>query len=152
MSNTKMIEKIKKFVEMPHSIQFKREADGFVAFIPDLVGCISQGDSLEEAYVMVMDAKAAWIESALKEGESIPEPSEDKKFSGRFLLRIPPALHADLSKMASLQGVSLNYYLTYLLTKENQKVEVHFHDTKNFSIEKIEVNNKSISPQEIKRY
>ena len=124
---------------MPHSIDIKPQADGFVVSIPDLPGCISQGDTLKEAYEMINDAKAVWIESALKEGESIPLPSEDKKYSGKILLRIPPELHTDLAKRANLQGVSLNHYLTYLLSREHQKMEVHFHHTTKFEIAKVEL-------------
>jgi predicted RNase H-like HicB family nuclease len=72
-------EEIKKYVDMPHSIQIKQEEGGFFVSIPDLSGCMSQGDTLNEAYSMIMDAKATWIEGALNNGETIPEPTEDKK-------------------------------------------------------------------------
>jgi predicted RNase H-like HicB family nuclease len=70
---------VEKYVGMPHAIQVKEDSGGFVVTIPDLPGCISQGDSVEEAYEMIMDAKRGWIEVALDEGHPIPEPSEEKK-------------------------------------------------------------------------
>ena len=135
---------IQKYVDMPHAINVRKDDEGFVVMIPDLSGCISQGDTLEEAYSMILDAKRAWIESAIQEGEKIPEPSDEKKYGGKILLRIPPQLHEDLATMAQNQDISLNQYLIYLLTKENQKVEFHYHQTNQISVDKVEVYNENV--------
>ena len=143
-----------KYMKMPHSIQFKSDEGGFVVSIPDLPGCISQADTLEEAYKMIIDAKEAWITSALMEGEVIPEPSEDKAYSGRILLRIPPELHADLVKKADLQGISLNNYLTYLITRENERksIEFHTHHVRNYQIGKLEVKTEKVEKDRLAIY
>lgn len=146
-------EDLEKYLNMPHRVEIKKsEAGGFFISIPDLPGCYSQGDTIEEAYAMILDAKIAWIEDALEDGEIIPEPSDEKKHSGRILLRIPPDLHSELAQKANLQGVSLNHYLTYLLTKENAKqaikIEPHYHRTN--VIGKIDV--KMTLPSEKEEY
>lgn len=41
-------------------------------------------------------------------GEEIPEPIATKKFSGRFMVRIPPELHKELALQALEAGISLN--------------------------------------------
>jgi len=41
-------------------------------------------------------------------GESIPEPLAVKKYSGRFMVRVPPDLHRKLALEAAESGVSLN--------------------------------------------
>ena len=41
-------------------------------------------------------------------GEPVPEPLADRRYSGEFRLRIPPALHRELALEAAEQGVSLN--------------------------------------------
>ena len=56
---------------------------GFVVEIPDLPGCISQGETVEEAYKMIQDVKLCWIETALEVGVEVPEPREIIK--GSFL-------------------------------------------------------------------
>lgn len=43
-----------------------------------------------------------------KNGEPIPEPLAAKKFSGRFMIRIPPELHRQLALEAAESGISLN--------------------------------------------
>lgn len=41
-------------------------------------------------------------------GEPVPVPLSDRTFSGKFNVRIPPALHGDLAARAAEEGVSLN--------------------------------------------
>jgi predicted RNase H-like HicB family nuclease len=43
--------------------------------VPDLPGCFSAGDSLEEALVKAEEAIAAWIDAALDAGQDIPPPT-----------------------------------------------------------------------------
>lgn len=50
------------------------EDDGFVATIPALRGCISQGDSQDEALTHLKDALKGWIEVAQRHGLQIPLP------------------------------------------------------------------------------
>ncbi len=48
---------------------------GFVATVPDLPGCMSDGETPEEALLNVQDAIAAWIEAAQDMGHKMPKPS-----------------------------------------------------------------------------
>ena len=41
-------------------------------------------------------------------GEVIPEPIADRRFSGKFNLRVPESLHRELALAAAEEGVSLN--------------------------------------------
>lgn len=51
------------------------DGGGFAAFVPDLPGCMSDGDTPEEALTNVRDAIAAWIEAAVENGRLVPKPS-----------------------------------------------------------------------------
>lgn len=51
------------------------DGGGFLATVPDLPGCISDGETPEEAVIAVQDAILAWLESAAEMGRPIPEPS-----------------------------------------------------------------------------
>jgi predicted RNase H-like HicB family nuclease len=51
------------------------EGGGFVAAVPDLPGCMSDGETPEEALANVRDAIAAWIDEARALGREIPPPS-----------------------------------------------------------------------------
>jgi hypothetical protein len=48
--------------------------------------------------------------------EPAPEKSGDKAHSGRLLLRMPRALHADLAGLAEKRGISLNQLIVGLLS------------------------------------
>ncbi|PSR21881.1 MAG: toxin-antitoxin system HicB family antitoxin, partial [Sulfobacillus thermosulfidooxidans] len=48
---------------------------GYVATIPDLPGCITQGETLDETWQNIQDAQAAWIQTALDQSIAIPMPS-----------------------------------------------------------------------------
>ena len=51
------------------------DGGGFVATVPDLPGCMSDGESPEEALFNVRDAIRSWIEQAQSLGRGIPAPS-----------------------------------------------------------------------------
>jgi predicted RNase H-like HicB family nuclease len=50
------------------------EGGGFVAIVPDLPGCMSDGETAEEAVRNVRDAIIAWIEEAQAIGRPVPQP------------------------------------------------------------------------------
>lgn len=85
--------------------------------LPELPGCLTQGETLEEAYAMAEDAKKAWILDALEQGEKIPVPEAEDNYSGRFNIRIPKSLHKKLAENAAREKVSLNQYVLYQLAR-----------------------------------
>ncbi|MER9233904.1 type II toxin-antitoxin system HicB family antitoxin [Mesorhizobium sp. M0622] len=52
------------------------DGGGFSASVPDLPGCITDGETPEEAIANVQDAISSWIEAAHELGRSIPRPSQ----------------------------------------------------------------------------
>lgn len=51
------------------------DGGGFVAIVPDLPGCMSDGATAQEAVANVQDAILAWIEAAQDLGHKVPAPS-----------------------------------------------------------------------------
>ena len=51
------------------------DGGGFVAVVPDLPGCMSDGETPEEALKNVRDAITAWTEEARALGRPVPPPS-----------------------------------------------------------------------------
>jgi predicted RNase H-like HicB family nuclease len=51
------------------------DGGGFLATVPDLPGCMRDGETPEEAIAHVWDAIAAWIEAARDLGRPVPPPS-----------------------------------------------------------------------------
>ena len=51
--------------------------EGYVVEFPDLSGCITQGESFEEALEMAADAASGWIFTSIEDGEDLPKPSSN---------------------------------------------------------------------------
>lgn len=86
------------------------ESGTFAAMIPEFPGCITQGDSPDEAYARLHEAALAWIEAAQDLGQSIPVPREENFYGGKFALRMPASLHKDAAEAAERDGTSLNQF------------------------------------------
>lgn len=59
----------------------KDDGGGFAATVPDLPGCMSDGETPEEAIINVQDAIEAWLEAAHDTGRAIPPPSRPRAFA-----------------------------------------------------------------------
>ncbi|MDR0898063.1 MAG: type II toxin-antitoxin system HicB family antitoxin [Oscillospiraceae bacterium] len=90
---------------------------GYVASYPELKGCITCAETPEAAVSRAMDAKREWLAAALEEGYPIPEPTNIADYSGQFKLRIPRSLHKQLAEHARREGISMNQYCLYLLSR-----------------------------------
>lgn len=56
------------------NIFYSDEDEGYIADIPDLKYCSAFGETVEEAVHEVLQAKAAWLETAKAEGKPVPLP------------------------------------------------------------------------------
>ena len=115
---------IEYYMSLPYRLEIIPDTveGGYAARYPDLPGCITCADSIEDVFSNAEDAKRAWLEAALEDGIEIVEPSEDidlSAYSGQFKLRIPKSLHRSLSIHAKEEGISMNQYCLYLLSKND---------------------------------
>lgn len=112
-------QEIKNYLELPYSFTVAKDTDEdeeeyFYALVNELPGCVSDGKTPEEALKNIKDAMYDWIETALINGERIPEPN---KCSGKFSVRIPPSLHQDLINKSNREGVSINQLVTSAISR-----------------------------------
>lgn len=92
---------------------------GYVARYPDLPGCVSVGNTIETVTENAMDAKKEWLAAAMENGADIAEPVTVEGYSGQFKLRLPKSLHKKLAEHSKEEGVSMNQYCVYLLSKND---------------------------------
>ena len=115
------IKDIEYYMSLPYRIEIYPEPDksGYTAEVPDLPGCLTCADTLDELGEMIEDAKRGWFEVALERGLSIPEPPpvHDEAYSGKFLVRMPRSLHRRLAKRARQEGTSLNQFVNVTLAE-----------------------------------
>ena len=112
---------LNEYMEMSYRMEIveDKEEGGFVVSYPDLPGCITCGETIESAVANAQDAKRAWMEAALEEGIQIQEPDSLEDYSGQFKLRIPRSLHRLLAEHSKREGISMNQYCVYLLSRND---------------------------------
>jgi len=95
------------------------EGGGYLIEFPDLPGCMSDGETIEEAIANGQDAKRCWIDAMREAGRRIPPPSAEPGagYSGKWQLRAPKSLHRRLAERAKREGVSLNTLAVTLLAE-----------------------------------
>lgn len=112
---------INDYMSMNYRMEIVEDKDegGFVVSFPELPGCITCGNTIESAVANAINAKKAWLETAIEEGIQIQEPDDLEEYSGQFKLRIPRSLHRSLSEHSKREGISMNQYCVYLLSKND---------------------------------
>ena len=85
------------------------EGGGWLASFPDLPGCLSDGESPEEALRNAAEAECAWLAAH----EHWGRPRAEKP--ARLVARLPRSIHRDLQARASAEGVSVNTMMVALL-------------------------------------
>ena len=115
------MKKVEDYMNLPYNyiVQHIVDESGpyFYARVLELDGCQSTGETFEEAYENIKEAMKEWIETKLDGGFEVPLPVGYDHFSGKFVVRIPKSLHYKLSVEAEQEGVSLNQYALYKLSK-----------------------------------
>lgn len=111
-------EKLQYYMSLNYPSQITKidEADGggFLIEVPMLKGCMSDGETVEEAYNNLEEAKKEWFTYMLENNLAIPEPA-DTVYSGRFMVRIPKTLHKIITEQSKREGLSLNQYVSNVL-------------------------------------
>ena len=112
---------IEYYTNLPYKLEIVPDPDegGYVARYPELPGCITAGETLEAVTKSAEDAKKEWLTAALEDGIEIAEPSAADNYSGQFKLRIPKSLHRALAEHSREEGVSMNQYCVYLLSRND---------------------------------
>ena len=109
------------YAALDYPVELSRRDEGhdsyWVCEIPDLPGCVADGETPDEAIESLSEAKRLWIEARLEHGHSVPEPTTTRGYSGRLLLRMPRSLHRRLAAQSRREGTSLNMYLVSLLSE-----------------------------------
>lgn len=118
-----MEKSLEHYMSLPYVIEItpikSSLGGGFSAAIPQLgrFALVGDGETIEKALANLENAKRERFKEYLENGLSIPEPAEEKEsFSGRFVVRVPKSLHAQLVENAKENGVSLNHLVSYLLS------------------------------------
>ncbi len=117
---------LEEYMKLPYKLEIipDTEESGFVASYPELPGCITCGETIESVAANAEDAKREWLKSAIAQNIQINEPENLDSYSGQFKLRLPKSLHKTLAEDSKKEGVSMNQYCVYLLSKNSAENSV----------------------------
>ncbi|MGE7115110.1 type II toxin-antitoxin system HicB family antitoxin [Lysinibacillus sp. NPDC047702] len=104
------------YLSLPYTFQVRKTKNGYWANVKELDGCHTPASTIEEAYKDLEKVLQMTIETKLEYGDPISEPV-DHEYSGKFNVRVPKTLHKQLAQEAEEEGVSLNQYVVYKLSK-----------------------------------
>jgi predicted HicB family RNase H-like nuclease len=99
-------------------VEWSDEDHCFVGRCPEVFSGAVHGSDEVRVYAELCETVEEWIELLHTDGVPLPEPlSRQKDFSGKFVLRVEPALHRRLAAKAFASGESLNSFCMKALVK-----------------------------------
>jgi antitoxin HicB len=111
---------VEYYMSLPYTMTVKHRPEQggyYVAGYIELPDLAMTGDNPEEAVKELLAEKAEWFETCISLGVKIPLPVEPAKYSGKIVLRMPPSMHEALTRIAELEGISLNQYMLTALAR-----------------------------------
>jgi predicted HicB family RNase H-like nuclease len=106
---------------MPYRMEVYWDQDYWAAEFPELPGLVAGHETWEGLGATIEEAKRSWFESMIEDGKPIPEPQPiedlEEHFSGKFVVRVPKRIHAELAHTAEKEGVSLNTFVVAALSR-----------------------------------
>jgi len=61
-------------MKLTYAVVFEQTPNNYAAYVPDVPGCVSTGESWDEMLAMIREALVFHIEAILEDGELLPEP------------------------------------------------------------------------------
>lgn len=127
----KKTKKLDYYMDLNYPLQITKVAEdeggGYLAEIPLLKGCMSDGESTEEAIENVTEAKKEWLEYMLEHDLEIAEPKTEEEYSGKFTVRISKSLHRIIAEQSKREGLSINQYVANSLAYITGKKTAYRH-------------------------
>jgi len=98
-------------------VEWSDEDQCFIGRCPEIMAGGVHGSNEAKVYAELCQAVEEMLELIHADGRDLPEPLTAKKFSGKFVLRVQPAIHRRLAAKALAAGESLNSYCVKTLAK-----------------------------------
>lgn len=92
----------------------KEEGGGYLVEYPDIPGCMSDGETIEEAIANGREALCDCIEVFSESGRKIPKPGIE---AAQWRQRLPRTLYLKLTRQAANEGVSINSFVTAVIAE-----------------------------------
>lgn len=101
-----------------YRITWSDEDQEFVGLCVEFSGLSHLDKTEEQALAGIKSLVTSVVADMIADGETPPEALAMKKYSGEFIVRVPPDLHRDLAMQAKEQNVSLNRLVSSKLANQ----------------------------------
>lgn len=112
---------------------YEEKEGGYSVEIPDLLGCITQGNNLEQALEMAEDAALGWLLTSIEDEEEIPKASNIKDLKLKNQNGFVTLLSLDIDKYTEKYGTKKSVKKTLTipewLNKRAEKIGINFSKT-----------------------
>ena len=95
--------------------EWSPESGQYVARCIEFPSLSRWAPTVQEALASVEQAVDEHVAERLREGFDVPAPLTERQYSGKFVVRTSPALHARLAVEAAEQNVSMNQWVVQKL-------------------------------------
>jgi antitoxin HicB len=92
----------------------RAEGGGYLVEYPDIPGCMSDGETVEEAIAHAREALRDTIAVFRERGRKLPAPARE---AAQWRQRLPRSLYAKLTRQAESEGVSINSLVTAIIAE-----------------------------------
>ena len=103
-----------------YRVEWSPEDDEWVCRVAEFPSLSSRAADPVRALQGVRELVGAVVGEMLDNGERPPEPFTERRYSGRFLVRLSPELHRRLTIESAKQGVSINQWALQKLAERPQ--------------------------------
>lgn len=100
-----------KAQEYTYRVFWSKNDRAFIGAVAEFPSLSHVADNQNDALAGIVDLVAFVLEDMTNNKEHPPLPLGERKFSGKFALRMPPELHRRIAIEAAEQGVSINQLL-----------------------------------------
>jgi len=97
-----------KIDKYTYRVMWSEEDQEYVGLCSEFPSLSWLKPSPEAALKGIRAAVKSTVKDMMENGEQVPEPIAIKKFSGKFMVRVPPEVHRHLALEAAESGISLN--------------------------------------------
>ena len=109
---------------------YKGDVSGYTVIVPDLPGCITEGETIADALQQVVDAASGWVLDELEEGRKAPEPSavenvKADEYEGGFVSVVMLDIDAYAEKYGN-KAVRKNCTIPAWLNTASEKAHLNF--------------------------
>jgi antitoxin HicB len=92
----------------------REEGGGYLVEYPDIPGCMSDGETIEEAIANGREALRDCLDVFRESGRKAPNPGKE---AAQWRQRLPRTLYSKLTKQAENEGVSINSFVTAIIAE-----------------------------------